>query len=270
MRASFTGTLVFGLVAVEIKAFQTTQAQDLHFTTLHRGCLAPVKVTHICKLCERPVPKEDSTKGIETPNGWVTFDEQELDRLDPITPEGRPIRGEQCFPVASLNPLWYDQAYFLVPAAVEGMRPYALIKRVLREEKLCVAVTYTTRGHLHLGVVVPFDDGLLLRRLFYANELQSMADYHVGMGPVDLSNKEITLAKRLFKMMTRSFKHETYQDLGHLRFVEALHAKEKKLPMPAPIRRDPMPPRVISLLEALTQSVAKKQKTIPQPKRMAR
>src|SRR3990167_1865666 len=268
MRASLTGTLVLGLVTIAVKAFQTTHAQDLHLTTLHRKCQAPVKITHVCKMCEAPVPKNDAVKGIETPNGWVTWEENELADLEPATPEGRPIRGEQCIPLAHVNPLWYDQAYFLVPADAEGMRPYALIKRVLRDESKAVVVTYTTRGHLYLGIVEANEEGLLLRRLFYADEMLSLKDYHSGVAPIDLSPKEIALAKRLFKLMTRPFKHDNYQDLGHLRFLEVLHAKEKKLPIPPQAIPKPVPQQAGSLVDALNRSVTNR-KIFPQQKRAA-
>ena len=55
--------------------------------------------------------------------------------------------------------------------------------------------------------------------------------------------------------MTRPFKHESYQDLGYLRLVEVLHAKEKKLPLPLQKHKLPVPTRTRSLIDALQHSV---------------
>ena len=191
MRASFTGTVVIGLVTLAVKAFKTTQEHELNFTLLHRACQAPLKITHVCKLCEQPVPKNDSVRGIETPSGWVLFEEHELEDLEPASPDGRPIRGEQCIPLAQINSLWYDQTYFMVPTDVQDMRPYALIKRVLRDERIAIVVTYTTRGHSYLGLVCATSDGLILRRLFYADNMQAIEDFQAGSAPIQLSSKEI-------------------------------------------------------------------------------
>ena len=255
MRASFTGTVVIGLVTMAIKAFKTTQEQNLNFTLLHRACQAPLKIMHVCKMCEQPVPKNESVRGIETSSGWVTFDEQEIEELEPVSAEGHPIRGEQCIPLAQVDSLWYDQTYFMVPTDVQDMRPYALIKRVLRDERLAIVVTYTTRGHIYLGLICPNQDNLILRRLFYADNMHAVEDFQAGNAPIHLSAKEVTLAKRLFKTMTRPFKHESYHDLGYLRLIEVLHAKEKKLPIPPQRRPRPVPIRTMPLVNALHDSV---------------
>jgi len=261
MRASFTGTVIIGLVTMAVKAFKTTHEQELNFTLLHRACHAPLKITHICKMCEQPVPKNDSVRGIETSSGWVLFDEHELEDLEPVSPEGRPIRGEQCIPLAQVDSLWYDQTYFMVPTDVHDMRPYALIKRVLRDERIAIVVTYTTRGHVYLGLICTNHDNLILRRLFYADNMQTIEDFQAGSTPIHLSVKEVTLAKRLFKTMTRPFKHESYRDLGYLRLLEVLHAKEKKLPIPPQKQQRPIPTHATSLVDALRHSVAQRHAT---------
>lgn len=262
MRASFTGTVIVGLVTMAIKAFKTTQDHDLNFTLLHRKCKAPLKITHICKVCEQPVSTNDSINGIETSNGWILFEKQELEELEPVSADGHPIRGKQCIPLAQVNSLWYDQAYFMVPTDVQDMRPYALIKRVLRDERIAIVITYTTRGHAYLGLICANHDGLILRRLFYADNLRTIEDFQSGNAQIQLSAKEITLAKRLFKNMTRPFKHESYQDLRYLRLLEVLHAKEKKLPIPRLARQHPVPPRAAYLIDALNHSVVQyKQQT---------
>ena len=111
-------------------------------------------------------------------------------------------------------------------------RPHSPIKQVLMNQEIIAGV-----GNI------------------YADEMLSLKDYHSGVAPIDLSPKEIALAKRLFKLMTRPFKHDNYQDLGHLRFLEVLHAKEKKLPIPPQRRPRPVPIRTMPLVNALHDSV---------------
>ena len=122
-----------------------------------------------------------------------------------------------------------------------------------------------TRGKEQVVLIRPYENGLILHGLYYANEVRNFAD--IGKGEnAKLSVGEIELGTNLIENMSDEFKPDKYRDEYRERVQAMLDEKSKggEITIAAP----EAPPRgqIIDLMQALKQSIEKakpKQKAAP-------
>jgi hypothetical protein len=120
-------------------------------------------------------------KGYEFEKGqFVLFTDEELKAL---AEESRQIDIVSFIPERSVDPLYYDKPYFLVPDK-RGAKPYSLLLQAMK-------ATGAARWPSGLGGqrstwfrCEPSEGGLVLQQLLYADEVRSIADLHVDLVPV--------------------------------------------------------------------------------------
>jgi DNA end-binding protein Ku len=68
-----------------------------------------------------------------------------------------------------------------------------------------------TRGKEQLMLIRPYENGLIMHSLYYANEVRNFADIAKGEN-VKLSGEEIDLGANLIENMSDEFNPEKYRD----------------------------------------------------------
>jgi len=125
-RAIASLTLSFGLVSIPVKLYSATQASGaVSFNLLHKGCGSRLRQQYICQREGIPVDRGDTIKGYEfAKDQYVTFTSEELKEMEE---KGTNLVEIDAFvPSDSIDPVYYDRAYFLGPDK-GGDKPYALL-----------------------------------------------------------------------------------------------------------------------------------------------
>ena len=182
-RSIGTATISFGLVSVPVEVYSTGEsAASVSFNMLHKDCGTKLKQQYICPKHEVVVDRENTVKGREFAKGqYVTFTPEELKALDEKATNS--IDVIQFLPLASVDRLYLDKAYYLGPGK-GGDKAYRLLAEALKKTGRAGLGQYACRRRQHLVLLRPRDGVLVMEQLYYADELRSPKEVPLGEGEV--------------------------------------------------------------------------------------
>lgn len=248
-------TLSFGLVNVPVRLYSATDASG----TVSFRLLAPdgsrVKQQYVSESTGKVVPRSEMVKGYEfEKDRFVMFTADELKAFDEAA--SHVIEMVAFVPLASVDPIYYDKAYYLAPDK-RGAKPYALLKAAMRESGRCALARWVFHGKQNVAQVRVAEDGLVLQQLLYADEVKPMKDLDIEDAPV--SPSELTLALQLIDQIAQDAYDPTqFRDEEKDRILDAIDRKiaGKKFVESARAEAPVGGGQVIDLMEALRASLA--------------
>jgi DNA end-binding protein Ku len=200
------------------------------------------------------VERSEMVKGYEfEKDHFVLFTPEELKALDEAA--SHVIDIVAFVPEKSVDPIYYDKAYFLAPDK-RGGKPYALLGAAMRESGRCALARWSWKAKQYVVQIRAAEDGLVLQQLLYADEVRSMKD--LGIEHAEVSKAELTLAMQLIDQITQDEYDPTqFKDEEKARVLEAIDQKIAGQQVVASAR-DEQPAggaQVIDLMEALRASL---------------
>jgi DNA end-binding protein Ku len=266
MRPIWSGTISFGLVSVPVRMFPATQSKELRFHFLDKKDLTPIAYEKVRRDDRERVDPDDIVRGFEIEKGrYVPLEDEDLDRLDIELTHSIDI----CDFVGldEIDPVFFRKAYYLMPS--EGAeKPYRLLVRALDETEKVGIAKVVIRNKQHLAALRPYDDGLLLETMYYADEVRKPETLDGDTAKPKLQKAEVEMAKSLVENLSEPFKPEKYDDTYRKELLVLIRAKAEGQSLPEPAAEEEG--EVVDLMAALRESVerTKKQRKAP-PKRKA-
>ena len=254
-RAFWSGSITIGLVSVPVRLHTMVRDHSFPFRLLHRSDGQPLRYDRVCSRDGVVVPWTDTIKGYEVRKGeFVTFEPAEIKAVMPES--DRRIRIAKFVRFRSLDPMYFDNSYILVPDRSE--EAYNLLLAVLTGEDRAAAGTITLRTKEYPVVVHAYGKGLVLTTLRYADEVVQPASV---TGLADLpqpKETELALAKRIITELAGEFAITDYHD----RFRDAvLSLVDKKLAGEKVVYEEARPEEAKELMQALRETLAALPKT---------
>ena len=245
----------FGMVSIPVKLFAATQASaGISFNLLLRTCGSRLRQQYVCLKEDVVVERADMVKGYEfAKDQYVTFTPEELTALGEKATQTVEI--DEFVPAASIDPIYYDKAYFLGPDK-GGAKPYALLVESMRQTGRTAVGRYAARGKQYIVQLRPVEGGLVMQQLLYAPEVRSIAD--VDIPQTSVRDAELGLAKQLISQIsTNTFDPTKYEDEVKKRIESAIERKLEGQEIAVSPSAPESGGQVIDLMEALKASLAK-------------
>ena len=251
-RSIGTATISFGLVSIPTKLYTTNESSgDLHFNMLHDADGARLKQQYVCTKCNEVVDRDHTVKGYEHSKGqYVVLSADELKALDAVATQT--IALEEFVPATAVDPLYVEKSYYLGPDK-GGERAYKLIHDAMIETGLVGIASYSARGKQYIVALRPFQQGLIIHQLRYAQEVKPWSEVPIPDLP-EIKPAEIGLAKQIIQQIAHeTFSPERYKDEVSERMMDLINKKVEG----QEITMMPEAPtgKVIDLMEALKQSL---------------
>jgi DNA end-binding protein Ku len=227
-RAIGTATISFGLVSIPTKLYTTNESSgDIHFNMLHDADGARLKQQYVCTKCGEVVDRDHTVKGYEHAKGqYVVLSADELKALDAVATQT--IALEEFVPASAVDPLYVEKSYYLGPDK-GGERAYKLLHDAMLETGLVGVASYSARGKQYIVSLRPFQDGLIVHQLRYAQEVKPWSDVPMPDLP-ELRPAELGLAKQIIQQIAaETFTPEKYKDEVSVRMMELIHQKVEGL-----------------------------------------
>jgi DNA end-binding protein Ku len=254
-RAIASLTVTFGLVSVPVKLFSATQSSaGVSFNLLHAACGSRLKQQYLCAKEGVVVERGEMVKGFEfAKDQYVVFTPDELKALEEKGTHTIDI--VSFIPLASVDPIFYDKAYYLAPDK-GGARPYALLARAMREMNRCALARWAWKGKQYMVQVRAAEDGLVLQQLLYADEVRGLTDLEIEKA--DVKPAELALAKQLIEQgATDEYDPKAYVDDVKKRIEAAVQEKVEGKEVTISAEPETGGAQVIDLMEALRASLGK-------------
>jgi DNA end-binding protein Ku len=170
-------------------------------------------------------------------------------------------------PAESIDPIYYDKAYFLGPDK-GGAKPYALLAESMRQTGKTAVGRYAARGKQYIVQLRAVPGGLVMQQLLYAPAVRTIADVGVEEAPV--RDTELSLAKQLIgQISSKKFDPTQYEDEVKKRIEAAVQKKVEGEEIAISPSAPETGAQVIDLMEALRASLEKTAGKRAQPKAAA-
>lgn len=251
-RAIASGTITFGLVSIPVKMYVATSSKQITFHMIHAECGRRVKQQLYCPYHKRVVPRSEIVKGYEPRKGrTIALAKEELDAIE--AEANRAIDIKEFVPLTAVDPVYFEDTHYLGPDQ-DAVKAYHLLSRAMRERDRCAVAQYVHHGKEHLVLIRPYEQGLALDTLYYADEVRDFSDIDIGRSP-KLSAGELAIAEKLIEQLSSdAFKPEKYEDAYRERLRAALSKKGKRVETEEVAAEKPTG-KVVDLMEALKASL---------------
>src|SRR5258707_482503 len=198
LRPMFNANISFGLVSVPVRFYTATKSEDVHFHLLHKSCGTRVNRKWWCPHHEKIVSSDELVRGYEIrKNKYVTFTDEELEALQ--TDDDRAVEITEFLPLDLIDPVFFEKAWFLGPAA-GGAKTYKLLADAMKRQGKIALASWVYGGREHLVILRSYENGLILHTMYYADEVRDFGAVDVESSKAQ--EKELRLAEMLIDELT--------------------------------------------------------------------
>jgi DNA end-binding protein Ku len=224
LRSFWTGTITFGLVTVPVALYAATRARGVALKMIGPD-EAPVRRRYVCSKDGAVLDADDIVRGYEIEKGkFVVVTDDELEAIEPQ--KSREIDLRVFVDVEDIDPMYFERAYFLVPAGGTN-KAYRLLAEVMEKKKQAGIATFVMRAKEYLVAIIAENGILRAETLRFADELRKPED--IGLPAVakpvaaDVKKFENQIARHAKKVNLHEFLDDYTERLEKL-----VAAKEKK------------------------------------------
>ena len=258
-RPIWKGAISFGLVTIPVNLYSAIErSESLSFNLLHKKDLARIQNKRFCTKENVEVPWADVVKGYEYTKGqYVVVTDEDFEKARVPATQTFDIRA--FVPAAEVEDLYFDEPYYLEPNGQAGVKAYALLRDALKDTGRIGVGTVVLRQREHVAAIEPAGDALVLSMMRFAHEIRSPKDLSLPKAGEGWTKKEMDLAHRLIDTLADKWKPEEFRDTYTDVLRQAIEAKVAGKEFEAP--REEQRPKITNLMQALEQSLARKEPT---------
>jgi len=221
MRSIWKGHIRFLLVAIPVRIYNAIETSEkIQFNQLHRDDYGPIGYDKRCKKCQQVVTADEITKGYQyEPDRYAIVEPDDIAKVKIKTTRAVDIIG---FVDSSEIPTtFYDSPYYAGPDGPVSEKPYALLREVMRQTGKVGIGKVVLRDREDLVALFPHENGLVMQKLHYPNEIRKMEDVPELENAAKPDKNEMKMATMLVEQMVTT--------LGEIETVDQYHEALKKL-----------------------------------------
>ncbi len=267
-RPVWTGQIRLALVALPVKLYSALDSREkIAFNQIHEPSKQRIKYEKVVPGLG-PVDKDEIVKGYEVQKGrYVLFSDEEFEALK--VDSKKTLDMIQFAPAETIDPIYFDKPYYALPDGKLADEPYRVVRDALRRTGTIGLGQITMRGRSYIAAVKPYEDGILVETIHYAEELRAAKGFFdeipAGKSEPDL----VDLAEELIKRKQAPFDASKFED-EYSQALERLIKKkiEREGETILEDQESAAPDyggNVVSLVDALKKSLAKKQAAAAEP-----
>ncbi|MGI9623114.1 MAG: Ku protein [Acidimicrobiales bacterium] len=254
-RAIWSGSISFGLVNIPVKLYSAVSRKNVRFNMLDGETGTRIKQRRVNPDTGEEVPNDKIIKGYELGEGrYVTVTDEELASLDPVA--SRTIDLQEFVLQSEIDPVFYDNAYYLAPDPV-AKKAYALLVHAMEEADRVGVARFVMRTKQYLAAIRVRHGKLMMSTMVYDDEVNSAEDIDGlhDLDEVELTEAELEMAEQLIESLAAPFEPEKFEDTYRNQVLDLIDRKAagEEIVISA---EGPSPEKVVDLMAALEASVA--------------
>jgi Ku protein len=213
------------------------------------------------------VEKDQKGRGYELAKGKSI--EIEKDELEAVQVEStHTIDIDSFVPSAEIDKRFLNHPYYIAPDGKAGIDAFAVIRDAMKDKDRVALARIVLSNREHVIAIEPLGKGLLGTTLRYPYELRDADDYFDNIKSPKISKDMIELAAHILDSKAAHFDPSKFKD----EYEDALKALVKRKAAGKPLKRaepEQKPDNVVSLMDALKQSLKGKAASAPAGRRAA-
>jgi len=258
-RPIWTGQIRLALVALPVKLYSALDAREkISFNQIHEPSKQRIRYEKVAPGVGK-VENDEIVKGYEYSKGrYVLFSDEEFESMK--IESKKTLDMVQFAPADTIDPIYFDKPYYALPDGKLADEPYRVVRDALRRTKTVGLGQITMRGRSYVAAVKPYEDGLTVETLHYADEVRKASQFFDEIPKGKLDEDLVDLAEELINRKKAKFDPTKFEDeyaLALERLVKKKIERHGELVLedqeePAPDYGD----NVVSLVDALKKSLS--------------
>ena len=271
-RPIWSGQIRLALVALPVKLYSALDAKEkISFNQIHEPSKQRIRYEKVAPGVGA-VDKDEIVKGYEYQKGrYVLFSDEEFDALK--VESKKTLDMIQFAPAETIDGLYFDKPYYALPDGKLADEPYRVVRDALKRTKTIGLGQITMRGRSYIAAVKPYEDGIVVETLHYADEIRAAKSFFDDLPNGKLDADLVDLAEELINRKKAKFDPTKFEDEYAIALERLVKKKiERHGELVLEDQEEPSPDygdNVVSLVDALKKSLSKKagvaEETAPAP-----
>jgi Ku protein len=261
-RAYWKGYLRLSLVTCPIELFPaTSEAEKTHFHLINTRTGHRLRQQMVDEETGQVVDSEHKGRGYELKKGqYVEIDEKELKAVEVESTHTIDITG--FVPKAEIDKRYLDRPYYIAPTGKVGADAFAVIRDAMEDEDRVALAKIVMAHREHIIALEPLGKGLLGTTLRFDYEVRDEKTYFSKIPSVRVSKDMVELATHILASKETGFDPSKFKDEYEAALKKLVARKAKGHTIEEPKPSEP-PSNVVSLMDALRQSLGQKKTRAP-------
>ena len=252
-RPSWEGHLRLSLVTCPVALWPaTSEAETIRFNMINPKTNNRIRMQTVDAGTGEQVSRSELVKGFQVAKGeYVLFDKEELDAVK--LESTRIVDIEKFVPRASIDRLYWETPYHLVPASKTGIEAYAVIRAAMARQNMVAIGRLVMSTRERICAIEIEEGGLVLTTLRTAEEVRALDEVALPDLPKP-DPKMLQIAEKIVEQQSGDFDPSEFRD----RYEDALRAliEEKRKGKPVkPAKPANDDTKVVDLMAALKKSL---------------
>lgn len=223
-RSFWSGTLTFGLVSVPVALFPAQRSVRVSLRMLSPEGV-PLRREFYDPKTERRVDSDELVRAYEIEDDeYVIVTDEELEALEPE--KSRDIDLRLFVDRADIDPVFFDRAYYLVPAG-ESTKAYRLLAETMERTGRAGIATFVMRDREYLVAILAENGILRAETLRFADEIRSPEDIGLPAPPKVKAAQVQRFDRAIRKLAEKTFDPDELHDRAAERLTELIQRKQE-------------------------------------------
>ncbi|WCT75106.1 Ku protein [Sphingomonas naphthae] len=216
-RPYWQGQIRLALVSIPVQIYSATKSgATVAFHQIHEPSGKRIKYEKVVPGIG-PVDPDEILKGYEFEKGhYVLLDEDEIAAVK--LESKKTLELTQFVDYDSIDPIYYDKPYYVVPADDLAEEAFVVLREALRKTRKIGMGQLALRGREYVVSLKPCGRGLVLETLRYSDEVHRASGYFRDIGDTKPEEDLLDLATTLIDKKAGKFDAAHFHD----RYIDAL------------------------------------------------
>jgi DNA end-binding protein Ku len=253
-RAYWKGSLKLSLVSCPVLLYPASTSVDkTRFHLINKQTGNRLKQQMIDSETGDVVEADQKGRGYELKKGeYVEIDKEELEAVQ--IESNHTIDIDSFVPRDEIDRRYLNHPYYIAPDGKAGIDAFAVIRDAMKDQERVALARIVLTNREHIIAIEPLGKGLLGTTLRYPYELREEDEYFDDIKTPKISKDMIELAGHILRTKAAHFDPSKFKD----EYEDALKTLVKRKAAGKPVKaveRESRPDNVISLMDALQQSL---------------
>ncbi|HKM60908.1 MAG TPA: Ku protein [Acidisphaera sp.] len=262
-RPIWRGHLRLALVSCPVALYTARHdSSNLHFNLINPKTGHRVRMLTVDAETGEEIAMGDLVKGYEfKKDHYVLLDDEDFERAR-IDSSGT-MTVDKFVPADSIDPIYYEDSYYVVPDGEAGQDVYVVLREALRQTGRVALTRVVISRRARAVVLMPMDRGLVAHTLHEQQDVNSPKALFDQVPRQKPDPEMVKLAVQLVDRQTGKFDPADMEDRYEVRLRAVIEAKLKGEGVEAAAEADVDRGNVIDLMAALKRSLGQ---TVETPK----
>ena len=261
-RPYWKGYLKLSLVTCPVSLTPATSSREkVRFHTLNSETGNRVRSRYVDAETGEPVDEEDEVRGYEVEDErHIVIEDEELEAMG--LESTRTINIEQFVTSDSIEWIWYDTPYYLVPEDDVAQEAFAVIRTAM-DSTGTVGISRLVLARRERAVMLePYGKGIVLWTLRFGDEVRNPKEVFGDIADRKADSKLVTMVQKIISQRSKPWEESMVCDPVQENLKKLIASKQKKggakKPKRGPAKEEPH--NVVNIMDALRKSISQEKK----------